>query len=776
MPLPTRPRPRLWPLLVQGLALCVAWGGGAGQVQAADAVDTGHVKARLVASVGSVHAGEQITVGLHQRIIPQWHTYWRNPGDSGLPTTIEWSLPAGAQAGEIQWPLPHRFKLGPVTNYGYEKEVTLLTAVTVPADAKPGGTFPLQAKVNWLVCQEICIPQEVQLTLSLPVSAAGSPRGKARADDLALIEQARGQLPRDMPWPVTVEQQAKGLALRIAHPAALSSTFKDVWFYPAEWGKVVHDADQPRAVQGDALVLSLQAGEAPAASGQPLEGVLVVTESVNGQDTARGYTLSPTVRPGAGGTGSPAVASTAGQQTGTAATPIVAPTAEADLGLGAALLLALLGGIVLNLMPCVFPVLSIKALSLLAHNDQSPAQTRRHGVVYTLGVLASFALLAGLLIALKAGGSQVGWGFQFQSPLFVLVVAYLMFAVGLSLSGVFTIGGSVAGVGSSLASRPGYLGSFFTGVLATIVATPCTAPFMGGAVGYALAQPPIVLLSIFLSLGLGLALPYLLLSIWPALQRWLPRPGPWMERVKQGLAFPMYVAAVWLVWVLAQQAGIDSVAVALAGMIAIAFAAWLYDSTRHGSITARRGGLAVAGLALAAALVGGHAGIGLGVDAAGRGLPSSGLQGNAPQPVKAWEPYSSQRLDELRARGEPVFLNMTAAWCITCLVNERVALNKPAVAEAFKAGGITYLKGDWTNQDQQITQLLAEFGRSGVPLYVYYPRGPAAKPVVLPQILTPEVVVTTVKDAAVAVSSVSLSMPQPDRSPRCCVVTFHALL
>lgn len=758
MRLPTLSLPclRLPTLAAQGLALCVGWSGMVGQAHAAEAVDTGHVKARLVASVGAVQPGKKITVGLHQRIIPHWHTYWSNPGDSGLPTTIEWSLPTGASAGEIQWPLPHRFKLGPVTNYGYEKEVTLLTAVTVPADAKPGGTFPLQAKVNWLVCQETCIPQEVQLSLSLPIAAAGSTGDAAPADGLALIEQARSQLPRDTLWPVTAEQQAKGLALRIAHPAALSKGIKDIWFYPAEWGKVAHDADQPRTAQGDALVLSLQTGEAPAVPGQPLHGVLVVTESIDGQDTVRGYTLSPTVRPGAAGTDS----ATAPISPTQPAAGVVAPLPpEADLSLGAALLLALLGGVVLNLMPCVFPVLSIKALSLLAHNDQSPAQTRRHGLVYTLGVLASFALLAGLLIALKAGGSQVGWGFQFQSPLFVLVVAYLMFAVGLSLSGVFTIGGSVAGVGSSLASRPGYLGSFFTGVLATIVATPCTAPFMGGAVGYALAQPPIVLLSVFLSLGLGLALPYLLLSIWPALQRWLPRPGPWMERVKQGFAFPMYAAAVWLVWVLAQQAGINAVAVALTGMLAIAFAAWLYDSTRQASATARRSGLAVAGLALIAALVGGHAGISLGVDAGGQDRSSASSQHNAPQAGKAWEPYSSQRLDELRAKGEPVFLNMTAAWCITCLVNERVALNKPSVAEAFKAGGITYLKGDWTNQDEQITRLLAEFGRSGVPLYVYYPKGPGAKPVVLPQILTPEVVVTTVKDAAVAVSSVSPSIP-----------------
>lgn len=722
------------------LGLMMTWCAQLSWAAPVPEADTGHVRAKLVASVGQVHPGEQITIGLNQRIIEHWHTYWSNPGDSGLATTIEWTLPTGASAGDIQWPIPHKFKLGPVTNYGYEREVTLLSPVTVPKDARAGSSFPLEAKVNWLVCQDTCIPQEAHLSLSLPVVAPGQPS----LPGSPLIDQARAQLPVASPWKVGAQAHAHGVALRIEDAALGGAQVKDVWFYPLTWGHVAHNAEQPRTTDAQGVTLQLQAGETPPQPGQALAGVLVVTQTDGqGGDVRRGYDVSVTVPPG----GAPAPPATP-----LAAADATAPASsleEAPIGLGLALLLALLGGLVLNLMPCVFPVLSIKALAMLNHHDQTPRQARLHGLAYTLGVLASFALLAGLLVAVKAGGAQVGWGFQFQSPLFVLVVAYLMFAVGLSLSGVFTIGASVTGVGSSLADRSGYTGSFFTGVLATVVATPCTAPFMGGAIGFALTQPTPALLAVFLSLGLGLALPYLLLSSWPALQRWLPRPGLWMERVKQALAFPMYGAAAWLVWVLALQAGIDAVAAALGGMVLIAFAAWVYDSSRHSSVFARRAGLGLAAVALLVAI--GGTGLAVRSFEATAGA-SHTLSANAAAD-RNWEPYSTERFEALRAKGDPVFLNFTAAWCITCLVNERVALSRPPVAEAFKAQGITYLKGDWTRQDPQISQVLDKFGRSGVPLYVYYPQGLQSKPVVLPQILTPELVVSAVKEGAPAVTS-----------------------
>ncbi|MCB5190130.1 thioredoxin family protein [Methylobacillus arboreus] len=693
---------------------------------AASEAATDQVKARLVASVESVHAGDEITVGINQRIIPHWHTYWINPGDSGMATSIAWTLPAGAEAGDIQWPIPHKFNVGPITNYGYADEVTLLTNIRVPESLKPGESFPVKALVNWLVCDDVCIPQEVELTLSLPVVDAGVDGGKGSE----LIAKAREQLPVESPWQVSAYEQKQGPLLKIPGKVLEPGSTAEVWFFPEEWGRVSHKSRQPRRIDSDAFLLQLTAGDNPLAAGESLKGVLVISKQISTGVLAQGYQLEVKLEPGIAESivdEDPAQLEGADTSTGE------------DISLYSALLFALLGGVILNLMPCVFPVLSIKALSLLQHK-QSQHHTRLHGWAYTAGVLASFVLLGLVLIGLKSAGSQVGWGFQFQSPIFVVLVAYLMFTVGLSLSGVLTIGSSFAGVGSSLADKSGYSGSFFTGVLATIVATPCTAPFMGGALGYALTQPAVVLLAVFLSLGFGLALPYLLLSHWPSLQRFLPKPGIWMERFKQVLAFPMYAAAVWLVWVLAQQAGPNAVALALAGMVLIALLAWIYEITRHGSNKKRYAANTVSLLGLLVLLYGSYSGIQLFA-----GSVSTANTASAAGVEKNWEAYSEQRLGDLRDEGKPVFINLTAAWCITCLVNEQVALSQQSVADAFSKSGITYLKGDWTNQDKQITQLLKQFGRSGVPLYILYPPGKDAKPQVLPQILTPEIVLNAVQ-------------------------------
>lgn len=690
---------------------------------ASERAATKQVQAQLVASVEAVHPGDEIYLGVHQRIIPHWHTYWKNPGDSGIATTIDWELPNGSSAGEILWPTPNRSSLGPVTNYSYENEVTLLTKVIVPQDVKPGSTFSVLATVDWLVCHEECLPQQVKLSLSLPVVSANKSVGQGSP----LINQAFAQLPVPSPWPISVQASKDGLEVRVSGAGLQSKRFKDVWFYPEQWGGIAQSADQPRKVERDAIVLKLRSGDAPLKSNEALAGVLVVTSDTATGTVSKGFNVN--VIPGN--------VTTAAVYKHTAS-----KTATSELGFATALLLALLGGVILNLMPCIFPVLSIKALSLLSHASQSALHTRLQGVAYTIGVLASFALLGGILIVLKAGGSKIGWGFQFQSPIFVLAVAYLMFAVGLSLSGVFTIGGSIAGVGSSLADKPGYTGSFFTGVLATIVATPCTAPFMAAALGYALTQPSFKLVVIFLSLGFGLALPYLLLTSWPALQRKMPRPGVWMERAKQVLAFPMYAAAAWLVWVLAQQAGTNAVAIALGGMVIIAFAAWLYDSTRNTSIFTQRGGAGVATLALIVAVLGGYIGLDSGI------ANATTNQAAKPTVSKHWEAYTPERLKQLQAEGKPVFLNFTAAWCISCLVNERVALSNIEVVRAFDKSGITYLKGDWTNRDASITEFLSKFGRSGVPLYVFYPSGVGARPTELPQILTPDIVLSAIKKAS----------------------------
>jgi thiol:disulfide interchange protein DsbD len=391
---------------------------------------------------------------------------------------------------------------------------------------------------------------------------------------------------------------------------------------------------------------------------------------------------------------------------------------------------AILGGIVLNLMPCVLPVLSIKALSLVRHAQSSPREVRLQGLAYAAGVLVSFAVVAGALIAFRAAGAEIGWGFQLQSPIFLTIMIYVLFAVGLSLSGVFTIGDSVAGVGQGLASREGYGGSFFTGALATLVATPCTAPFMAAAIGFAITQPWYIAFSVFEAVGIGLALPYVLLAFSPGARRFLPRPGSWMNVFKQILAFPVYGTAVWLAFVLASESGSVGITAALAGLVFIAFAGWLYETVRLGEGWGRRVGLAAVALAVMGAL-------------ALLTLPDeTGAAAVAGETVNAggvsWQPFSAARLAELRASGKPVFVDFTADWCITCKVNERVALSDPSVKQAFDSAGVVTLRGDWTRRDGEITHVLEANGRGGVPLYLYYPKG--ADAVILPQILTADTV------------------------------------
>jgi thiol:disulfide interchange protein/DsbC/DsbD-like thiol-disulfide interchange protein len=659
---------------------------------------TEHVKARLVSGHAAVAPGQKFTVALEQNIQPHWHTYWLNPGDSGQATTLDWQ---GTQAGPIQWPTPSIQAIGPIVNYGYEGRPALLMDLTVPADAKPGSRFQPTAEVRWLVCKDVCIPEQVTLGLDLPVAAEAKPGA-----DAAQIEEWRAAIPKPAPFAVKLAAAPQGMRLSGPTPGVTKA-----YFFADTWGAVAHSAPQPLKAEGSGWSLDLPAGDEPLAAGKTLSGVVVLTSAAGEQ----AWTVSAPMPEGAGkGPGPADLSAPAAEAPPAAAT-------ESDLGLAPALALALLGGLILNLMPCVFPVLSIKALALVNQGNH-----KAEGLAYTAGVLASFAVLAAVLIALRAGGQQVGWGFQFHSPVFVLVVSYLLFLVGLNLSGFFDVGGSFTGIGSGLAARQGLAGSFFTGVLAAVVATPCTAPFMGAALAFALAQPAVVMLAVFLALGLGLALPFLVLAFWPAAQRWLPRPGAWMDTFKQFLAFPMYAAVVWLLWVLAQQAGPDGVALALGGLVLIAFALWVRRAGRG----VLAGGVTVVSLALA-----------VGMAWWIKPAPAADVRAES-----AAEPYSAERLADLRAQNKPVFVNMTAAWCISCLVNERVALSRPEVHEAFAKAGVTYLKGDWTREDPKITAVLKAHGRSGVPLYLYYAPG-AAEAQVLPQILTPGLVIEAVSTA-----------------------------
>lgn len=663
----------------------------------ANPMQTPHLQAHLVSEVASVQPGQPFWVALRLNLRDGWHTYWQNPGDSGLAAAIDWILPAGFAASGIHWPRPERIPVGPLMNYGYHGEVWLLTQIRPPTNLSDPEPLTLQARARWLVCREDCIPEEAALQLKLPVGAESAPLDPRWSEGFAAARQA---LPQPNPWPASFRATPDALTLELlAGPSA--ANVAGLTFFPAEDGIIDHAAPQTMQRSDSTIRLTVARGAAPALP-ESLAGVFVVQERLDdGRTTSHAFAL--------------------------AAPPAESAPALAWPALARSLLLALLGGILLNLMPCVFPVLSLKALGLARHAHQSPGAARAHGVAYTAGVLVCFALVAGALVALRAAGEGIGWGFQLQSPTFVTLLAYLMFALALSLSGAFTVGGRIAGIGGRWADRPGYAGSFATGALAVVVATPCTAPFMGAALGFALTQPWPVSLTVFQALGLGLALPYLLLSFSPTLLRFLPKPGPWLERGKQLLAFPLYATAAWLVWVLGRQVGPDGVAAALAGAISIAFAVWLLQAIRAAGRGWRLAGRAGAIVALALAL-------GLARLPVADSDPGYAVSKPSSSAVP-WEPFSPARLAELQAAGRPILVNFTAAWCITCLVNERVALSSSRVAQKLADRAVATLKADWTHRDPAITAALAAFGRVGVPLYVLY-SPQTAEPVILPQILT----------------------------------------
>jgi thiol:disulfide interchange protein DsbD len=695
-------------------------------------VATDNVKARLISEVRSVGAGDAFWVGLEFDIRDGWHTYWRNPGDSGQATKLTWTLPPGFSAGDIVWTTPHRFDLPPLVNYGYAKHVLHMVRIQAPADLKPGTNVSLPAKASWLVCSDVCIPEGADLQLTLPVAAGPGAIDPANA---AAFASARNDLPMTAPAAASARIQGDRLVLRLgADWGPTLSQIQDLNFLPYEEGSLEYGVPGVLSRTSDGIELSLKLGYQPPA-GPAIAGVLLATET-----SGTGRTLVPLeISAPLQGAGS----GTAAAQFSAAPRPapsdaVGQPQATPPLGLAAVLLLAVLGGLVLNLMPCVFPVLSIKAIGLAEQAKKHPAAVRAKGLVFAAGVIGSMLCLAAVLLALRAGGEQIGWGFQLQSPLFVTLMAYLLLAVGLNLSGVFEVGGGLAGIGDGLTQGDGYRASFFTGVLTTLVATPCTAPFMAAAVGWALTQPPVLALTIFATLGLGLSLPYLLLSFAPWLRRALPKPGAWMDRLKQIFAFPMYASSAWLLWVLAQQqTGPVGLAAGFAGVVLIGLAAWSYQQskgtrTKRGHVIALA--TAVGALLIALALPVQVARAPAAVAAVGAGH-AAGAGGDD------WQPYDAARLETLKAAGKPVLVNFTASWCLTCLVNERNAFADAAVQAVFHDKGVALMKGDWTNRDPAITAALAEFKRAGVPLYVVYNAKPgSAEAVVLPQLLSAGIV------------------------------------
>src|SRR3984957_16042346 len=679
-------------------------------------VATDNVKAHLVSEVSSIAPGESFWVALEFNIRDGWHTYWRNPGDSGQATSLKWQLPPGFAAGDIVWTTPHRFELPPLVNYGYAKHVVHLVKVTAPKDLKAGAPIALSAKASWLVCSDVCIPEEADLQLKLPVAGE---TGAIDPADSALFTAARSELPSTEPALTTARISGGQLIIALGKEwGPTLPQIKSLAFFPYDGGGIEYAAPQTMTRRKGAVELAMKLGDQPPKAGS-VRGVLLATEQ-SGNDTV---TVPMEIAAGLSGAGATGV-----------------HAGESETSVPVLLLLAILGGLILNLMPCVFPVLSIKAMGLVEQAKKHPAIVRTKGLVFAAGVIGSMLCLAAALLALRAGGEQIGWGFQLQSPLFVTLMVYLLLAGGLNLSGVFEVGGTLAGIGDGLTQGDGYRASFFTGVLTTLVATPCTAPFMAAAVGAALTKPPLVALCIFAALGFGLALPYLLLSFAPWLRRIMPKPGAWMDTLKQVFAFPIYASAAWLLWVLAQEASSIGLGAALAGAILIALAAWAYQKSKSSGTAGRVTALATATLAVLLAIV-------LPVRFADVAAASTGVSAGSAPGADEWKPYDAAQVTKLTAAGRPLLVNFTASWCLTCLVNERNAFTDSAVLDVFRRKGVTLMKGDWTNRDPAITQALAAFGRAGVPLYVVYNSKPGSSvPLILPQLLTPSAVQSAFAD------------------------------
>ena len=676
-----------------------------------------HVDAQLVAETEAAVPGESFWVALRLDHMAGWHTYWINPGDAGIPTKIAWELPEGVTAGDIVWPLPERFDLpGDLVDFGYTGEIFLLTQMTV-AEEVSVSALAISARAQWLECEEICIPGGADVSLSLPVSDNGTSSPDTRWSEG--FASTRESLSRsDVSFDAMFSISGEDINLLVQATEPVFENAAEVTFIPDTHRILDYISEQRITTQLSSMQLSQQAHtRALREPPERLGGLLVVT-GPSGEVIAYEVEAAPE------GVSMSAI---------DGLLPAGNAGSESGLGILTVFLFAMVGGLVLNLMPCVFPVLSLKAMSLASNASAPLREQRLHGVAYAAGVIFSFLVLAGILLSLQAGGALIGWGFQLQSPWFVGALVFLFFLMGLAMSGVIEIGTGIMGVGSELADREGYSGSFFTGVLASVVASPCTAPFMGAALGFAFTQPMPLALTVFVALGFGMSLPFLLISFIPALSRMLPRPGSWMLTFRQFLAFPLYGTAAWLLWVLGRQTSADAMALVIGCCVLLGMAAWLYQRQSQARWRYLEAGVGVACIVVALSV-----------------LASPMLQtreGSVAVTVEdqGFEAYSDARLAELREQGQPVFVNMTASWCITCLVNERVALSSESVTEALAANNVTYLKGDWTNNDPAITEVLKRYQTSGVPLYLMYPADPSKPAEVLPQILTENIILNALE-------------------------------
>jgi thiol:disulfide interchange protein len=667
------------------------------------------VKASLLADSTAIVPGKPFEVGVLLEMEPGWHTYWEYPGDAGLPTSISWTLPEGFVAGPIQWPLPHRvLEPGDIEVYAYKDKVLLLTAIVAPPKI-PETTVTLQAKVDWLVCAEICIPGSANLELSLPVADQSA---RANAE---IFDEFRSILPAATAPPYPLKWTKSGTSLDVTVSDLAGAHSVDLYPLPPKGEQVAHPKNGP-IKDGKSTITLADSGE--------FRGVLVVEK----EEGRKGWLVSSTEQTSVS-PGMPAQVSAAD------------PNATS---LWQALLFGFVGGLILNLMPCVLPVISLKIFGFIRQAGDHPERIFRHGLAFVGGIFAWFLGLGIVIVALKLAGSEVTWAFQFQNPWFNFVISCIVLVFALNLFGVFEIvlPGRASTALADASSQEGYAGSFFQGIFATLLATPCTAPFLGTALGFAFSQSSILILAMFASVAFGMSAPYFFLSARPGWLKLLPKPGSWMERVKQFMGFPLLATLLWLLYILGNQRGLTAVLGTCAFLLCLALACWIYGAF-CGPLSSRRARLV--SLAVIALVV---------LFGARTFLPGLFAGSSNPETAKRsgeggidWKPFSTSALDDLLKAGEAVFVDFTADWCISCKFNERTAINVPAVREAFAKDGVVPMKADWTNANPEITAALKKFGRVGVPFYVLYPRGKADQPIILPELLTERIVLDALSKA-----------------------------
>jgi thiol:disulfide interchange protein/DsbC/DsbD-like thiol-disulfide interchange protein len=684
---------RQFALLVGLLGLALPWSG------AAQGKPDGNelVKASLISDASSIAPGQKFRVGILYRIEPGWHIYWKHSGDSGIPTKIEWRLPEGFKAEDLQWPIPVREKEpGDLEVFVYENEVLLFATVVAPENL-PAGPVEIGAKSDWLVCQSSCVPGSAQLSLQLKTGASSG------SDARQIFDKYSALLPKSLPsgWKASFVRTGKNLQLQVT--GVPSNTSIDFFPLPPEEAGLGHVSSS-----GDQVTIPIDSEPQPISK---LPGVLVVGSG----ETRTGYLIDAN---------------------GASVGSIEAPAVSVSLaGLFQILGLAILGGLILNVMPCVLPVISLKIFGFVSEAGERPDKAFRLSMAFSVGILSCFAVLAVVAILLRAAGAQVGWGFQFQDYRFVVVIACVVFAFALNLFGVYEFSVTAKSTGglAKLASGTGYNAAFFQGVFATILATPCTAPFLGTASAFAFAQPAWVTFLVFMFIGLGMASPYLILAINPKWLHYLPKPGRWMVRMKQFMGFLLIATLLWLAWVLGQMKGANAIISLGAVLLVIAIIAWIKGSfwTPVSPIRTR---ISAAISMLVVVLL------------------AAGAYGFLTKPSQlTWAKFSKSSLDQAVASGRPVFVDFTADWCITCKTNERFAIDTPQVRDAFSKNKVVLLKADWTNGDPEITEILRQHGRAGVPMYLVYPGG-SKEPILLSEVISSQTILDALNKGPVGFS------------------------